>query len=91
MNKYYDFIMWVLTCTCVGIVLYVLAGCANTQMVEEARLDTEYRKSLLEYKEPRYEPKGTGPIEMPQEWLDQWPSTKQVNEQIENSVIGVHQ
>lgn len=31
------------------------------------------------------------PIEMPQEWLDQWPSTRQLNEQIENSVIGVHQ
>ena len=31
------------------------------------------------------------PIEMPQEWIDQWPSTRQVNEQIENSIIGVHQ
>lgn len=31
------------------------------------------------------------PIEMPQEWMDQWPSTRQINEQIENSIIGVHQ
>ena len=91
MNKYYDFIMWVLTCTCVGIVLSVLAGCANTQMVEDAKRDTEYRKALENYGESKYEPKGTGPIEMPQEWMDQWPSTRQVNEQIENSIIGVHQ
>jgi len=75
--KWYNGVMFVLTMTCVGILLFALAGCANTQMVEDAKRDTEYRKSLLEYKEPDYVPKGTGPIEMPQEWIDQWPDLKE--------------
>ena len=75
--KWYNGVMFVLTMTCVGILLFALAGCANTQMVEDAKSDTEYRKSLLEYKEPDYVPKGTGPIEMPQEWIDQWPDLKE--------------
>jgi len=75
--KWYNGVMFVLTMTCVGILLFALAGCANTQMVEDAKRDTEYRKSLLEYKEPDYVPKGTGPFEMPQEWIDQWPDLKE--------------
>ena len=80
--KWYNGVMFVLTMTCVGILLFALAGCANTQMVEDAKRDTEYRKSLLEYKEPDYVPKGTGPIEMPQEWIDQWPDLKE-NDQVD--------
>lgn len=124
----------------IAVVLATVAGCANTEMVKTNKIETEYRKSLLEMKKggerddllletvkersydievlrcERYMKKvdpGTPnehlefdidschvekaqqvhatPIEMPQEWLDQWPSTRQVNEQIENSVIEVHQ
>jgi len=80
--KWYNGVMFILTATCVGIVILALTGCANTQMVEDAKSDTEYRKALENYGESKYEPKGTGPIEMPQEWMDQWPSLREekVNE-----------
>ena len=138
--KWYNGIMFVLTVTCVSIVLLALTGCANTADVKTAKIEADYRKEVLKMKKgserdkklletveersyeievlrcERYMKKvdpGTPnehlefdidschvekaqqvhatPIEMPQEWLDQWPSTRQVNEQIENSVIEVHQ
>ena len=89
--KYIEWIMLTIQVVVVAVICFAVFGCANTQMVEDAKRDTEYRKALENYGESKYEPKGTGPIEMPQEWMDQWPSTRQVNEQIENSIIGVHQ
>jgi len=72
----------------IAVIAWTLFGCANTAMVEDAKRETEYRKSLETYGESKYEPKGTGPIEMPKEWMDQWPSLRQHEEQMENGIIG---
>jgi len=80
--KYVEWIMLTIQVVVVAVICFAVFGCANTQMVEDAKRDTEYRKSLLEYKEPRYEPKGTGPIEMPQEWMDQWLDSRE-NDQVD--------
>lgn len=47
--KWYNGIMFVLTVACVGIVVLALTGCANTQMVEDAKRETEYRNEFSEY------------------------------------------
>jgi|14_taG_2_1085336.scaffolds.fasta_scaffold52157_2 hypothetical protein len=78
MNK--DILYWVICLILTGIFFNLLTGCANTQMAEQNRLETEYRKQTAEYVErekARNASKAkntTGPIEMPQEWLDQWPA-----------------
>jgi len=122
------------------LIVLFLVGCANTQMVETNKRETEYRKSLLNaqgsnqrdqilletVEERSYTEevlrcehymkkinKGTPeeelvfdsnscqleevqrvratPIEMPQEWLNQWPSLRDPNyvepEQVEVPVI----
>ena len=58
------------------ILLLALAmiGCANTQFIEQAKQEKEYRRQISEMsdRENAYQPKNNGPIEMPQEWMDQW-------------------
>ena len=127
--KWYNGVMSILTILCVGIVLFVLTGCANVQQVKQAKDDQALREQvlkmpkgndrdelLLETVEERsyYEevircenymttknagtPEATRvfdqdscrmeevqrveatPIEMPQEWLDQWPSLREGTE-----------
>ena len=124
--KWYNGVMFILTVTCVGIVLLALTGCANTQQVKEAKDEQAYREQLQQMskgnkrdellletvKERSYTeeilrcdnymkeinpgtPEATlvfdqdscrmeevqrvhaTPIEMPQEWLDQWPSLRE--------------
>ena len=56
------------------ILVLVLAtiGCANNQIIEQAKREASYRK-LLETPEGNSTPTaGSGPIQMPQEWMDQW-------------------
>ena len=58
------------------LLIFVLftVGCANNQIVEQAKREAYYRK-LLETPEGNSIPTaGPGPIEMPQEWMDQWQS-----------------
>lgn len=58
------------------LLIFVLftVGCANNQIVEQAKREAYYRK-LLETPEGNSTPTaGPGPIEMPQEWMDQWQS-----------------
>ena len=59
------------------ILLLALAmiGCANTQFIEQAKQEKEYRRQISEMsdRENAYQPKNNGPIKMPQEWIDQWP------------------
>lgn len=59
------------------LIAFYLIGCANIAMVEDAKRETEYRKSLETYGESTYKPEGTGAIEMPKEWMDQWPSLRE--------------
>lgn len=52
----------------------VSVGCANTQMIAQSTQEREYRRQINEMseRENAYQPKYNGPIEMPQEWVDQW-------------------
>jgi hypothetical protein len=51
-----------------------LIGCANTQIIEQAKRETQERKQLEYYDNKNIIPTaGRGPLEMPQEWMDQWP------------------
>ena len=61
------------------ILLLTLAmfGCANTQIIEQAKNEASYRKQLENYDTATIPTAGPGPLEMPQEWIDQWP--KQTN------------
>jgi len=58
------------------ILLFALAmfGCANTQILEQSKQEKEYRRQISEMsdRENAYQPKNNGPIEMSQEWMDQW-------------------
>ena len=80
MKKYYNLIMWILIYLGFTILVFGLTGCANLDMVEQNKADTEYRKQTAEYVESQETKKDSkakntsGPIEMPQEWLDQWPA-----------------
>jgi hypothetical protein len=93
MKKYYNLIMWILIYLGFTILVFGLTGCANLDMVEQNKADAEYRKATQEYvvsqKSKTQDNQLSGPIEMPQEWMDQW-EQRQVEEQIENSIIGVH-
>ncbi len=50
-----------------------LIGCANTQIVEQAKRESAYRKQLEYYDTTTIPTAGPGPLKMPQEWIDQWP------------------
>ena len=56
------------------ILLLALAmfGCANTQIIEQAKQEAHYRSQLENYDTATIPTAGPGAIEMPQEWIDQW-------------------
>ena len=127
--KWYNGVMFMLTVSCVCIVILALTGCANVQQVKQAKDEQAFRNEVMKmkkgnerdeklletveqrsYKEEilRCEnymttknagtPEATRvfdqdscrmeevqrvratPIEMPQEWLDQWPSLREGTE-----------
>ena len=128
--KFYNFVMFLLTCFCIGIIVFGLTGCAGIDQLqyEQDKAESEYRKSLQKSKgnkrdELLYEtveersyyeeiirceqymkrvnpgtPEETlqfnvdgcevekvqrihaTPIEMPKEWLDQWPSLRDTSD-----------
>jgi len=47
-------------------------GCANTQIIEQAKQEAHYRNLSENYDNTTVPTAGTGPLEMPQEWMDQW-------------------
>ena len=57
------------------VVALLSTGCANIDNMEKAKADAEYRKHLREPNDNDISTNAShgGPIEMPQEWLDQWP------------------
>lgn len=48
--KWYNGVMGLLTILCVGIVLFVLTGCANTQQVKEAKDEQAFRNEVMKMK-----------------------------------------
>ena len=73
-----EFLSWVLVIIATAICFFLLTGCANTQMAQQTAQDAEYRKQTVQYVESQKNRKQdnqlSGPIEMPQEWIDQWPT-----------------
>ena len=55
------------------ILLLALVGCANTQIIEQSKREAYYRKQLENYDNNTVPTAGPGSIQMPQEWLNQWP------------------
>jgi hypothetical protein len=47
-------------------------GCANNQYIENAKREAAYRRILDDNQNTTTPTAGPGPIEMPQEWMDQW-------------------
>ncbi|MDC1281818.1 hypothetical protein N8Z09_04100 [Methylophilaceae bacterium] len=76
MNK--ELLHWVLIIVLTTIGFFLLTGCANTQMAQQNKADAKYRKQTVQYVESQKNRKQdnqlSGPIEMPQEWIDQWPT-----------------
>ena len=53
------------------ILALVTIGCANNQIVENAKREAAYRRTLDD-NQNTIPTAGPGPIQMPQEWMDQW-------------------
>ena len=56
------------------ILVLVLAtvGCVNNQYIENAKREASYRRTLDDTQNTTIPTAGPGPLEMPQEWMDQW-------------------
>jgi hypothetical protein len=57
------------------VLALVMFGCANNQIIEQSKREAAYRKLLDEDQNTTTPTAGTGPIEMPKEWMDQWRDT----------------
>jgi hypothetical protein len=73
--SWYNGVMFVLTLVGIGILIFLVSGCANIDNMKKAKADAEYRKQLrlINDNEISTNTGYGGPIEMPQEWIDQWP------------------
>lgn len=72
--KFYNFVMFLLTCFCIGIIVFGLTACANIADKKTSDLESEYRKNLTDTNKPA--PGYGGPITVTEEWADQWPSLR---------------
>jgi len=56
----------------ISVLALVMIGCANNQYIETAKREAAYRRTLDDNQNATTPTAGPGPIEMPQEWMDQW-------------------
>lgn len=54
------------------ILALAMFGCANTQIIEQAKQEAHYRNLSENYDTTTIPTAGPGPLKMPQEWIDQW-------------------
>jgi len=54
------------------ILVLVTIGCANTQVLEQSKREAAYRRLIDDSQNATMSTAGPGPLEMPQEWMDQW-------------------
>ena len=54
------------------ILALAVIGCANTQILEQSKREAAYRKLIDDSQTATTPTAGPGPLEMPQEWMDQW-------------------
>ena len=54
------------------VLALAMFGCANKQYIENAKREASYRRTLDDTQNTTTPTAGSGPLEMPQEWMDQW-------------------
>jgi len=54
------------------ILALVTVGCANNQIIEQSKREAAYRRLLDDNQTTTIPTAGPGPLQMPQEWMDQW-------------------
>jgi hypothetical protein len=54
------------------VLAVAMIGCANTQILEQSKREAAYRKLIDDSQTATTPTAGPGPLEMPQEWMDQW-------------------
>jgi PBP1b-binding outer membrane lipoprotein LpoB len=54
------------------VLALAMFGCANNQYIENAKREAAYRNLSENYDNTTVPTAGTGPLEMPREWMDQW-------------------
>jgi hypothetical protein len=54
------------------VLALAMFGCANNQYIENAKREAAYRRLLDDNQNTTIPTAGPGPIEMSQEWMDQW-------------------
>jgi hypothetical protein len=54
------------------ILALVTVGCANNQIIEQSKREAAYRRLLDDNQTTTMPTAGSGPLVMPQEWIDQW-------------------
>jgi hypothetical protein len=54
------------------VLAVAMIGCANTQILEQSKREAAYRKLIDDSQNATTPTAGPGPLEMPQEWMDQW-------------------
>ena len=54
------------------VLALAMFGCANNQYIENAKREASYRRTLDDTQNTTTPTAGPGPLEMPQEWMDQW-------------------
>lgn len=57
------------------VLAVVMIGCANTQLLDQSKREAAYRRLIDETQNTTTPTAGPGPLEMPQEWMDQWQDT----------------
>ncbi len=56
------------------ILAVITVGCANTQLLDQSKREAAYRRLIDESQISTTPTAGPGPLVMPKEWMDQWPS-----------------
>jgi hypothetical protein len=54
------------------VLALITIGCANTQILEQSKREAAYRKLIDDSQNATTPTAGAGPLEMPQDWMDQW-------------------
>ena len=76
--KWFEWIVFLFQWAVILFVLFALFGCANTADMKTTRLDNEGRKHSANTNKPA--PGYGGDMDMPKEWMDQWPSLREDRE-----------
>ena len=54
------------------VFILFIVSCANTQILDQAKREAAYRQQIDLSESSTIPTAGSGPLEMPKEWMDQW-------------------